>query len=225
MVPFALVGFVVARRQPRNPIGWTLLGVAGFFVLSADAGLYLILDYRVHHGGLPFGPVAVLLQPGWAPAIVLRRAGTPLPDGRLPASRWRWGVWGYLAVGAFWWAGALVVATGAILGHTVHVTANGDLTVLNHPTGSAAWWGTVQNVFFRLGLKWAGLVVRSGSCATGGRRRSAPLQLKWLISGASAAGASALITIAFSGSSNAFLRLLVSDFTARHRAADLHGRC
>src|SRR5947209_3426683 len=72
LVPgFGLVGVVVARRQPRNPIGWNMLGAALFLALSGVGSTYSVLDYRLHGGTLPFGPVAVIIQPGWAPAIVL----------------------------------------------------------------------------------------------------------------------------------------------------------
>ncbi len=37
-IPFAAVGFVIARRQPRNPIGWLLLGIALCLLLSVDSG-------------------------------------------------------------------------------------------------------------------------------------------------------------------------------------------
>src|SRR5471032_1220903 len=56
---FAGVGVVVARRQPRNAIGWIMLGVALLALFETDLRLYLVLDYRVHHGGLPFGRVAL----------------------------------------------------------------------------------------------------------------------------------------------------------------------
>jgi hypothetical protein len=65
------VGFVVAWRKPRNLLGWTLLGMAAFGALSEDASFYNLADYRLRHGGLPLGWVSLLLQPGWAPALVL----------------------------------------------------------------------------------------------------------------------------------------------------------
>jgi hypothetical protein len=57
------VGAVIAWHRPANPLGWILLGAGGSDVLSVDSGSYSVLDYRMHHGALPFGPVAVLLQP------------------------------------------------------------------------------------------------------------------------------------------------------------------
>lgn len=61
------VGAVVAWHQPRNPMGWILLAAMGFFQVDTDASFYSVADYRLHHGTLPLGPVAVLLQPAWAP--------------------------------------------------------------------------------------------------------------------------------------------------------------
>ena len=105
--PFGAVGFVVAWRQPRNPLGWILLGVAAFGVLSEDASFYAVADYRLGHGGLPLGWVALLAQPGWAPTIVLVGVTVLLfPDGRPPSPRWRWVLWAYLAVAMLWIAGA-----------------------------------------------------------------------------------------------------------------------
>jgi hypothetical protein len=69
--PFGVVGFVVAWRNPRNPIGWCLAGLAVAGALSQDGSFYAIADYRLRHGTLPLGWVAMLAQPGWAIAIVL----------------------------------------------------------------------------------------------------------------------------------------------------------
>ena len=98
---FGLVGFLVAWRRPGNPLGWLLLGAVGFLVLSSDAGLYAVAAYRVPGSHLPLGWVAVLLQPGWAPAISLFGLSVLLfPDGRLPGPRWRWRSGPTLC---FWW--------------------------------------------------------------------------------------------------------------------------
>jgi hypothetical protein len=34
-LPFAVVGIIVAWNQPRNPMGWVLLGITFFLVLTA----------------------------------------------------------------------------------------------------------------------------------------------------------------------------------------------
>ena len=46
-VPFAIVGTLLARRLPRNPVGWVLLASA-FSGALVDAGFYALLRYR--HG-------------------------------------------------------------------------------------------------------------------------------------------------------------------------------
>jgi hypothetical protein len=95
------VGWVVARRQPRNSVGWILLGFAVLLAVGGCAGSYAVLIYRYGHGTLPLGPVAVLLNLLWAPALVLLPLAILLfPDGTLPSPRWRWVLGAYLPVAA-----------------------------------------------------------------------------------------------------------------------------
>ena len=91
MLIYAGVGVVVARRQPRNPIGWILISFIVLFLLSTVVGWYAALYYRFGHHGLPLAGVAVILQPLWAPALLLFPVVMLLfPDGRLASRRWRW---------------------------------------------------------------------------------------------------------------------------------------
>lgn len=81
-VTCALVGMIVAWHRPGHPMGWILIGIADFFVLDGSGTGYATLDYRDHHGTLPFGPVAVWAGQSWAPAIVLfGLAFLVYPDG------------------------------------------------------------------------------------------------------------------------------------------------
>jgi hypothetical protein len=183
-LPFALVGFVVCRRQPRNGMGWILLGTGLFYVVQDDASMYTVLDYRLHSGRLPFGPLAVLVQPSWAPAIVCMVLTLLLfPDARLPLGRWRWILWPFLGMAGLWVIGAFGIAAHAIATHTVHITTSGDLGELSHPTGWDTWWGVVQNVFFPVifvsGLGSMAKQVISYRGSAGERRQ----QLKWLLAG------------------------------------------
>lgn len=74
-VALAAVGLVVASRQPRNPIGWLLCGSGLASMLSTDAELYVVLDYRIDHGTLPLGPAAALwVWAFWQLAFLI---GTP----------------------------------------------------------------------------------------------------------------------------------------------------
>ena len=208
---FGVLGFVVAWRKPGNPLGWLLLGAVGFLALSGAAGAYAVAVYRLHHPGLPLGWVAVLLQPGWAPAIALFGLTVLLfPDGRLPGPRWRWALWAYLAVAALWIAGTVVISVWAIAGHHVQVDSGGNLLAIDHPTGWAAWWGAVQGLFFPvLGACWlaslAGQVL-SYRRSSGERRE----QLKWLIGGSAIAVTGGLLAVPFSNSPDRALNIIGS---------------
>jgi hypothetical protein len=186
-----------------------MLGAVAFLVLSTDAGAYAVADYRLRHGGLPLGWVAVLLQPSWAPAIALFGLTVLLfPDGRLPSPRWRWMLWAYLAVAAAWVGGVVIISAGAILGHNVHVDSGGNLLILDHPTGSAAWWGVVEGVFFPVpGVFWlASVAGQALSCRrSSGERR---LQLKWLVGGSAVAIAGGVLGVPLSDSPSKILQIV-----------------
>jgi hypothetical protein len=205
---FGVVGFVVAWRRPRNPLGWLMLGAVAFLILSGDAGAYTVADYRLRHGSLPLGWVAVLLQPGWAPAIAMFGLTVLLfPDGRLPSPRWRWMLWAYVALAVVWVGGVVDVSAGAIIGHNVHVDSSGDLLILDHPAGSAAWWGVVQGVFFpALGVFWLASVAAQALSyrrSTGERRQ----QLKWLVGGSAIAVAGGALGVPLSDSPSKVLHI------------------
>jgi hypothetical protein len=155
--------------------------------------------------------VAVLLQPCWAPAIALFGLTVLLfPDGRLPSPRWRWMLWAYLAVAVAWVGGVVIISAGAILGHNVHVDSGGNLLILDHPTGSAAWWGVVQGVFFPvLGVFWLASVVGQALSyrRSSGERR---LQLKWLVGGSAVAVVGGALGVPLSGSPSKILHIVGS---------------
>ena len=88
VVPAVAVGTLLAARRPRNPIGWILLTI--FLLAAAPVNDYAVLDYRMHHGTLPFGWVAVVLGSGWPILLVLIAILLwVFPDGQLPSGRWR----------------------------------------------------------------------------------------------------------------------------------------
>jgi hypothetical protein len=196
------VGFVVAWRRPGNPLGWIFLLGGLFSALSQDASFYSVADYRLRHGGLPLGWVAVLTQPGWAPSIALLGLAILLfPDGTLPLPRWRWVLWAYLAVAMLWIGGAAVVSVGAVIGHHVRVDSGGNLLALSGGlAGPDAWWGVVQDVFFPLlAACWLASVVAQAASyrRSSGERRQ---QLKWLLSGAAVGAVTLPLALSQSGS-------------------------
>ena len=92
---FAVVGAVVASRQPRNPIGWILQAVVLFSALTS-----VLIGYT-STADEP-AEVAVWLDDWIADVwIGLVAVGIPLlfPDGHLPSPRWRPAAW--LATGLF----------------------------------------------------------------------------------------------------------------------------
>jgi len=204
LLAFVLVGVVVAWRLPSHPMGWLLLGVGLFFVLSGVASDYAFIDYRVHHGTLPLGAVAVLLGPGWAPAIALLGLTILLfPDGRLPSRRWRWVLWAYLLFCAVFVAGTLAIAARVIIEHQIHIDPGGGLTVLDNVT-TYAWFGIAQGLFFIVllvsWLSWLVLQVIRFRRSTGERHE----QMKWLLGGAACCVVS-LPTLLLTGNASSLL--------------------
>jgi len=197
----AAVGMVVAWRQPANPMGWILLTAMGCVAASDDASFYSVADYRLHHGALPLGWVAVLLQPTWAPAIVLLGLAILLfPDGRPPSPGWRWVLRVYLAAASLWMAGALAVAAIAIIGHDIRVDAGGNLLTVD-PSGSPVWWNAIELVFIPvLGICW---LASLASQAVRWRRSSDERrqQLKWLLFGSAVCLAGLVLTLPLSSKS------------------------
>jgi len=184
LLAFVAVGVVIAWRQPSHPMGWLLVGVGLFLVLSGVGSDYSVLDYRMHHGALPLGAVAVLVAPSWAPAIALLGLTILLfPDGRLPSRRWKWVLWPYLGLGGLFVVGTLSIAARVILEHQIHVDSGGGLTVLDNVT-TYAWFAVAQALFFIVllasWLSWLVLQVVRFRHSTGERHE----QLKWLMGGA-----------------------------------------
>ena len=181
---FGLVGVVVAARQPRQPMGWLLISIAAFFAAAIDSSFYSLLDYRMHHGTLPLGGVAVLLLSSWAPTVILLGLTIILfPDGRLPSRRWRWVLWPYLVLSALLVLGALFIAAQVLVEHRVHIDSSGNLTALNGSAAAYRWWNTVQDLVLpALLLTSASFLVHlyvSFRRSTGERHE----QLKWLAGG------------------------------------------
>jgi hypothetical protein len=89
----ALVGALIASRQPRNPVGWFILGHAFCFSLGEFGRQYAIYGIRTEPGSLPFA--RALLWPTywiWCPGLILMISLLPLyfPNGRLVSRGWRW---------------------------------------------------------------------------------------------------------------------------------------
>ena len=203
--PFAVVGFVVAWRKPGNPLGWIILATGVFLALSEDASYYAVADYRLRHGGLPLGWLALLTQPAWAPGIVLFGLAVLLfPDGRPPSPRLRPMVWVYAVVAGGWITAAAAITAGAIAGHHIQVDPSGNLLLLDDSVQSPSWWVVLSNVFLALGVVcWlVSLAAQALSYRrSAGERRQ---QLKWLMAGSAIAFIGIVPVLAYSGSTSAY---------------------
>ena len=198
VLPLVLVGFVVARRQPGNPLGWMLLALVALLLLSGVGADYAWLSYQVGHH-LPLAVVGVFLAPGWVwlfvtlPLVILL-----FPDGRLPSPRWRPVLWAYLAIAACWPVSIYAVTARAIAAGEIHLVAGGDVRAVDDPAGSSAWLGSVEGLILPvLAMFWLAFVagqVLAWRRADGERRQ----QLKWLMSGAAVCGAALAITVVMS---------------------------
>jgi hypothetical protein len=196
LVPGVAVGTLLAARRPRNPIGWMLLA----FYLGAlnPASDYAIIDYRLHHGHLPLGSVAVVALASWPVWLVLIAVLLwVFPEGRLAQGRWR-----RVAVVLFV-AGALlaVVATAggaaAVAGHTVRVDASGTL-VDNAPGVAGLAQGAVALGVLTSLLVWLAVQVPRYRRSAGERRQ----QFKWLYTGATIFVVSVIGAVLASGGSS-----------------------
>ncbi len=173
-VTFALVGALVASRQPRNPIGWICSTVAVLTGLTIFAFGYRMAGQsgRVTLPGIEF---ARWLDTWiWIPATLLPITFLLLlfPDGRLPSARWR-------PIG---WSAGLGLAAYT-LGIALHPHPPTELNPAPNPFGIPAATAaldllvTVANILIAVGTvgSVAALVIRFRR--SHGTERA---QLKWL---------------------------------------------
>jgi hypothetical protein len=126
--------FRSARRRPRNPMGWLLAAIGILILLTVAGGYYAVLVYRLRDR-LPLGPLALVSDVFWEPAILaLPLVILLFPDGRLPSRRWRWTLEAYLGLAAGY-AIALIWAAMRSAGAGEPVDASGGVAAVDHPAG------------------------------------------------------------------------------------------
>jgi hypothetical protein len=174
----AAVGLIVARYQPRNPIGFLLLSADACFLLGLASGGYAMLVYPLHHHGLPLGTVALMLNPAGSAAIVMLPIIVLLfPDGHLPSRRWRQFLGAAVAIAAYSVAVPEIAIVSGILGHHLRSNADGTPAI----TGPLVTTATLAGILAACSICVASVVrqVLAWRHASGERRQ----QIKWLISG------------------------------------------
>jgi hypothetical protein len=181
---FLAMGLLVARHQPRNPIGWLFLVTAANTAWTGAGGLYTKTDYLSGHGSWPLGPlVYVGVNAFWPVAILTGLAAILLfPDGRLSRT-WRRVLWVYCAFSA------AVLITQAVTAVIIARSPRLLHAVAVHAPGTRVPGGAVVQ-FFGSGLPllavvpfWLAFIVRQ---VIGFRRSAgdARQQYKWFTAGA-----------------------------------------
>jgi hypothetical protein len=209
MLPFALVGWIVARRQPRNPIGWMMLLLALIYIASGDAGLYAVLAYRFGHPHLPLARLAVFLTQGWTALLLLLPLPILLfPDGHLPSPRWRWPFRAYLLDGAVFLVGEGIHDMGAFTDRHIQVDSSGELAVFTKSASGpyAAVGFALLLIYTVLGLSFVVGQLLTFRRSTGQRRA----QLKWLMSGGVIGIVGFVVLLLLSTSNSAALRVVAT---------------
>jgi hypothetical protein len=197
VLPFAVVGLAIVRRQPRNPIGSVLLLLTIAVAASADAGKWASMIYR---GGydLPLGRVAVFLAPGaWLWLIVLLPLPLALfPEGRLPRG-WRRMLYAYLVFCA-----VVVAAIGwqdivGVTARQLRIGSGGQLASFDSSAGNSNRDTAVRVIYLGFGLAWVLRLLLDFRRSTGDYRQ----QLKWLLTSGALGVAGLLIALTASSSS------------------------
>ena len=100
-ITYPVVGWLVATRQRRNPIGWVFLVVGLSQAVTGIAAQYAIYGFVTRPGSLPIADVVAWVGAwSWVPGFLLLFVVLLLfPDGRPPSRRWRAVLWFTGAVG------------------------------------------------------------------------------------------------------------------------------
>jgi hypothetical protein len=181
----AVLGLVIARRQPGNSVAWLLLGFSAVVVFYEDAANYAVLDYHFHHGRLPLGPGAVVVASElWSSIfLLLPLAILVFPGAGLPP-RWRLVLRAYLAVCAL--ITVIFLAGGAWEVSQAPVMVDGKGQLVNNPGLPGVPLIVFVILLGAVPVFWVSFVLRqvlSWRRASGERRA----QLKWLMAGGAAA--------------------------------------
>jgi hypothetical protein len=180
-VGFPVVGWVVVRRRPRNPLAWTYLAIGFWDSLDLFATAYTASSFLAGAAQPPFAAeVSWLSIWAWAPAFTLFSTLAILlfPTGRLPSRRW-WPVVVLTAVAAVMLLVPVAVASWPYRGPILEQAQIGDMAP---PPGTALAiafdiQGVGQLVLLAAMLGSIGGLASRFRGATGVERQ----QLKWFV--------------------------------------------
>jgi hypothetical protein len=127
LLPFSVVGAIIAVRQPRNAIGWLFCGVGVTLGLNSFAGDYTEFWLASGFGMDALGEAAAWFSSWlWYLLIFVPTSFLLLlfPDGRLPSPRWRPVAWG-VALGT----------AGGVVGSALEAGPLVDFPQITNPYG------------------------------------------------------------------------------------------
>jgi hypothetical protein len=192
LLPFSVVGAIIASRHPRNTIGWLFCSVGVTIGLNSFAGDYAEFWLASGFGTSSLGETAAWFSSWLWILLVYVPTGFLLllfPDGRLPSPRWRPVAWG-VALGT----------AGGVVGYALRAGPLVDFPHIANP------YGVDSPVVGMLGV--AGSIVAAGSMVASAvslivrLRRAGSVerqQIKWLAYGGAVMvatlGAGGLITL------------------------------
>ena len=197
LTAFGTVGYVIARAEPRNPIGWIFLALSLFTFFDYVMRLYLVLDYREHGGGLPLGHAAAFWRGSWSifPLILAMPAIVLFPDGRL-SRRWQRFMSIYVVAAVVF---VTLQVTGQIVGSgRIVVDIRGNLANSDGGTAATIAWLLGGFFFLPAWCAFVGRQIRAWRAATGVQKT----QLKWLAAGSAVLLVSCVVLVGFGDGSS-----------------------
>src|SRR5215203_5942926 len=176
LLPFSVVGAIIASRQPRNAVGWLFCGVGVTLGLNSFTGDYAEFWLASGFGMTSLGELAAWFSSWlWYLLIFVPLSLLLLlfPDSRLPSPRWRPVAWG-VALGT----------AGGVVGNALRAGPLVDFPQIANP------YGVDSSIVGMVGV--AGSIVAGGSMMGSAvslivrLRRSGRVerqQIKWLAYG------------------------------------------
>ena len=207
---FLAVGFLVAVRQPANPIGWVLTATGLATAFTIWASLYTLYDFSRAGGGLPLGRIVLFVENAcWPLAIVIGMTTLLLfPDGRLSRG-WRRVLAGYAAVGVLVLASQAVSAWWLVALPHLRLDAGGAVIGVHRPGGLIAFFASGLPVLALIPfwLAWIVRLVIEFRRSAGATRQ----QFKWFTAGAVLSMTGIVVmTVAESGTNSTALTSVVN---------------
>lgn len=187
-------GFVILRRQPGHPVGWSLSLSGLLSALQVASEEYGVAWF---YGGLDLpaaSPLAWLNVWIWVPLVVLVGVGAVLyfPDGKLPSPRWRPAIW--LAL-----LGSVATSAGAALDPIQLASNMRGIPPPYDPRGLGALAATSASFFSTAGFGSLSVLMLVSALSVVSRLRRARgaerQQIKWFAFAAAANAIAALVNV------------------------------